>query len=83
MGYDESAEGRSIDDVQTAVFTAMTRYCLQGRYQDAACVVNELLGLLHHPHIELMPKQREAVLALLYAGRERLAVCPHRSASVH
>ena len=83
MDYDEGVDGRSIDDVQSAVFTAMTRYCLQGRYQDAAQVVNELLGLLHHPHIELMPKQRETVLALLYAWRERLALCPHRSASVH
>ncbi|MGR8948994.1 MAG: hypothetical protein ACU84Q_13185 [Gammaproteobacteria bacterium] len=80
---DENLESRSIDDVQTAVFIAMTRYCLQGRYQDAASVVAELMGLLHHPHIELMPNQREAVLDLLYAWRERLAVPPHQSAVIH
>ena len=62
---EENLDARSIDDVQTAVFIAMLGYCLQGSYRDAAGVEAELVGLLQHPHIELVPNQREAVLILL------------------
>mgnify|MGYP007072343291 CR=1 FL=1 len=83
MNYPPSESYTSLDDAQSAVFLSMTAYCLTGKYSDAANVVTKLLGLLNHPQIALLPEQRSVVLELLYAWRERLAVCPHQSARVH
>lgn len=64
----------SPETLQTAPFYRMTRCSLQPCGPPAQLTAQQLGALLEHPHIELLPRQREVLACLAAVWRARLPI---------